>query len=124
MRRLFLALALLAAPLAVAPLAGCASLQQIRPETAREALAEAEIAFMGVISAATQLHAAGHLSTPDAQAMVPTLQRIADAIDAARDLLRAGEAAAALAELNGVTGLIRALSIDLSARAEAARNGA
>lgn len=123
MRALFLALALAFGALSPVGLAGCASLQAVQPQSAREALAEAEIAFVGVISVASEAYAVGAINQDDARRLEQRFREVAGYLDTARVLVAAGDEAGANRTLTVARSVIRVLSIELSRRAEAHRNG-
>lgn len=113
MRALVLILAL-----AFAPLAGCASIAQLQPQTPREALAEAEIAFVGVLEVTEAAVNNGHLSRDDFAELLPKLEAVSAALDSARDLLRAGDTDGATRNIRIAQSIIRAVSLQLHAIAE------
>jgi len=123
MRGLLLALALAFGAMSPVGLAGCASLQAVQPQSAREVLAEAEIAFVGVVTVASDAYAVGAISQEDAQALVRRFDEVAGYLNTARLLLAAGDEAGANRTLAVARSVIRVLSIELSRRAEAHRNG-
>lgn len=120
MRGLFLALALAClAPLGFG-VASCASFQALTPHSAREALAESEIAFVGVIQVATEGVATGVISHEDALKLDAQFVQVGGYLDTARSLLAAGDEAGANRSLVLAHAIIRALSVELAARAHAA----
>lgn len=124
MRGLVLALALACASVGVSSVAGCASLGQYQPTTAREALAEAEITFVGVIQLATEGVQSGAISRDDAAALDAKFTTIADYLQSARTLLAAGDQAGAGDKVALAHAILRALAVELVNRAEAQRAAA
>lgn len=103
------------------PLAGCAStgaaIEQVQPRTPREALAVAEITFVGVVTVAADLHRAGILSTEDARDdVLPALDRANAGLALARRLIAAGDEAQAGRTLAAVQIALTELSIELTRR--------
>lgn len=122
-----LAVALAAAMLATLPLGGCASLgagiEQARPQTAREALAEAEIGLTGAIVVATRALELGYLSQDEAQTLATQFDDAVALLNVARAALAARDEAGATDALTAARTLIRAASYFLSTRAEETRGG-
>lgn len=120
-----LAVALAAAMLATLPLGGCASLgnaiEQARPQSAREALAEAEIGLTGAIYLATTALQNGYMSQQEAQELSVTFDQAVTLIQAARAALAAGNEQDASTALAAARALIRGASVFLSTRAEEVR---
>lgn len=115
MRGLILALCLAFG--AVAPLAGCASVQAVAPQSARQTLAAAEISFVGVITVTQEQVDLGTLSVDDGSRLANTYDEIAVALDAARAAFAVNDEDAAVRSLGVAQTLIRAASVELQRRA-------
>lgn len=120
-----LAIALAAAMLASMPLGGCASLgasvEQVQPQTPREALAVAEITFVGVVTVAADMNRAGVLSNEDARERVlPVLEEADRSLQLARALIIAGDQAQAGRTLAAVQSALTVLSLELARRRDEA----
>lgn len=72
-------------------LSGCAMLQDLKPQTPREALVVAEYAYQGVVETATDLVTAGVLTSGEQTNILVALDRIEVARRAARQIILAGE---------------------------------
>lgn len=119
MRGLLVALALaFTAPLTLG-LGACASLQGLQPQSVREALAEANIAFVGVVDVATEGVNSGLISHADAVTMGEKLDQVGDYLDTSRRLLATGDVSGANDKLALARAIIHALAVELTARAEA-----
>lgn len=121
MRRFILALALVLSPLGVG---GCASLggafEQVQPQTPREALALAEVTFNGAIATAQELHRTGVISTEFARDdVMPKLVQVAELLDVAHRLIRAGDEIQAGQYANAALTVLTELSAELSRRKQA-----
>lgn len=98
-RSMFAAVFLAAATLSPIGVSACASLgieQPPAPRTVNEALAETEVAFIGVIYVADRLHAQGLLSDAQRGSLLTTFVDIADRLDTAHALAKLGKEAEAL----------------------------
>lgn len=116
---LFLAFAVLGA--ATTGLTACASFEQLKPQSARELQAEAEIAFVGVLTVTEAAANHGYISNEQLQSdYIPKFRRIADGLDSARELIRAGDTDEAVRTLNIARAAISALSLQLHTLSEAA----
>lgn len=118
MRSIALALSLACAPLALA--GACATFEQVAPKSPRAALAQADIAFVGVVDVAIALHARGALSDAQISELGVQLQSLSAKLDTAHALFKAGEAAAVLTSAESITEALDALALQLSLLAEAA----
>lgn len=121
MRTLFLALAL---ALSV-PAVGCASLapavEQVKPRTAREALAVASVTFLGAVQLAATLHERGILNNEDATRVLAVFEEIDRSLVTANRLLAVGDEAGAERYANAALILLQELSSELTQRAQASR---
>lgn len=120
-RALFLSLALaFAAP----ALSGCASFgsafEQVRPATPRQALAVANVTFIGAVDLASNLHARGILTNDDARRVMVTFEEVDRLLTLATNLLRAGDEAAAGRQVNAAMVALQTISDELVRRAQAA----
>lgn len=117
MRRLLLALAFAFALPAALSASGCASFQAYQPSTAREALAEAEIAFVGVVQVATDGVRAGAISRDEAVKLDAQFVQVAHYLDTAREFVRVGDESSANRTLALAHAIIRTLATELVNRA-------
>lgn len=118
MRGLILALALAFG--ALAPVAGCASLQQLQPQTAREALAVANVTMLGAVNLASGLYDTGVIDTDTARRLADRFEEADRALTLAQNLLAAHDEAAAGRQVNAAMIILRELSNELVRRAQAA----
>lgn len=116
MRKIFIAFALALSPLTLA--AGCATFEQVQPKTPRQALADADVALVGVADVAGTLYGAGYLSHADVARIAVILRDVSDKLDQAHTLLKAGETLAASKSIADVTAALAAISLELSTRSE------
>jgi hypothetical protein len=121
LKRITLAVALAIAPLAAGSLSGCASVQDVQPETPRQALAEVEIALIGAASVTEMALRSGHLSTAEALGVYERLEYVGQQIDVIRRLIQVTDADGASAKLAEVRALLSEVSLELSTRAEQVR---
>ena len=120
MRRVLAALAFslaLGAPLAVT---SCATIEQLRPQSAREAYAAAEIAFVGAIQTANTLVLQGAVSEEDGRALLARFEQVQAGLNEARRLLTVGEQVEAAVRVRDVQAILRIISVELTRIAEAA----
>lgn len=100
------------------PLAGCATFEQVRPQTARESIAEAEIAIVGAIQVANAALEQGHLSQSEAQSLANRFDEAILLVRTARTALAARDEGGANAAIGAARAIVRDISIFLSTRAE------
>ena len=123
MRALFLSLAIVMSTIGVA---GCASfgsaVEQVQPRTPREAVAVAEVAFVGAVTFAADLHRNGILSSEDAREdVLPRLEQAAALLDLARRAINVGDQVAAGQAADAARIILEALAVELSHRLEASQ---
>lgn len=120
MRALFLAVALLF----VAPVSGCANLrntvEQVTPQTPREALAVAEVTFVGAVEVARSLNNRGVIDAAEGRRLLATFQRVDMLLTQARRFIQVGELVAAGQNIDAALVVLRVVSNELVRRAEAA----
>lgn len=121
-RTAFIALALIAVPAGTLAVPGCTTLEQVKPETPRQALAEAEIMFVGVVQSATMLAQAGYLRPEQIKALDQTFTRIAAGLNAVHVYIQQGDLLKAAAELDAISPDLAATARQLSELAEIWRN--
>lgn len=120
MRKLLASLAVAALPLGGAvTLAACSTFEQVKPHSPRQALAEAEIMFVGVVDSANILTQRGYVSPETARQLVATFDKVSKQLDQAFTLLKQGEDVAAL--LKSIRADLDALALEFSLTAEQGR---
>lgn len=73
----------------------------VAPKTVNQSLAEAEIAFTGAVTAADTMYNSGVITKDQAMSLVPALQNINTALDAAEAAVAIGDTVSAQAQLGG-----------------------
>lgn len=91
-------------------LSACATFEQVQPKTAREALAESEILFAGVIDMTRGLYASGVISKEQLNATyIPAFDKIATALNTAEIALKVADNVAAVAAANDAASQLDAM---------------
>lgn len=120
MRKLFVAALVAFMPLsAAASLSGCVTLEQLQPKSPRNALAEAELMFVGVIDVTGTLAQRGILKPEETQRLLNTYMTISRALDMAHVLLAAGDTVNAEKTIAETLATLSAVALQLSLLAEA-----
>lgn len=116
----YAALLVLGSPL-VLTTAGCstATIEELKPRDARAAYAEAEILFTGVIVTTETLATRGFISGETVKDLLTSYVEVAESLDDAWRLLKAGESVAALAKIDFAHDNLKGISAALSRAAEA-----
>lgn len=121
LKRLLLAFFLVVAPVGVV---GCASLgsqiEQVTPQTPREALAVANVTIIGAIDLAANLHAKGHMTDAEAAALIVAFERVDESLAFAHRLLAAGDEVQAGRVVAGALLALQEISVELARKAQAA----
>lgn len=121
MRKFLAAFAFAVVPLTgAASLSACASFEAVAPKSPRAALAEAEILFVGVLDVTSTLHARGLIEPAQMAALLQTYGNIAESLNAAHALLKAGDEIGSAQKVAGLVGTLNAISLQLSMVAESA----